>query len=141
MRRQGDTTTTPRSGLVEIVLGILQDVKVLVHQEAQLLRDEVKLEVGKAGRAASSLGIGIGVAAIGGLFLLLMLVHGLHEWFELPLWMSYGLVGAALAGAGAILIVRARSLAGSVNTVPKRTLYAVKEDAQWIKEQVMSKKT
>lgn len=132
---------TPRSGLVDIVVGILQDVKALMRQEAQLLRDEVKLEITKAGRAASSMGLGVGVLAIGGLFLLFMLVHGLHEWAEVPLWAAYGLVGALLAGVGWVMLVRARSIAGSVNTMPRRTLYAIKEDAQWIKEQVMSKKT
>lgn len=132
---------TAKTGLVNIVTGILQDFRVLMRQEAQLLRDEVKLEVGKAGRAASGLGIGIGLLAIGGLFLLLMLVHGLHEWTGLALWASYGLVGAILAGIGGALSVRARALAGTVQAMPRRTLYAIKEDAQWIKEQVMSKKT
>ncbi|ALA59206.1 phage holin family protein [Nitrospira moscoviensis] len=132
---------TPKSGLVHIVTGILQDLRTLMRQEAQLLRDEVKLEVSKAGRAASGFGIGAGLLAIGGLFLLLMLVHGLHEWTGLPLWASYGLAGLILAGIGGVLLVRARSLAGSVHAMPRRTLYAIKEDAQWIKEQVMSKKT
>jgi hypothetical protein len=136
-----DTTSTPKSGLVTIVTGILQDVRMLMRQEAQLLRDEVKLEMSKAGRAASGLGIGAGLLAVGGLFLLLMLVHGLHEWTGLPLWASYGLIGLVLAGAGGILLARARSLAGSVHAMPRRTLYAIKEDAQWIKEQVMSRKT
>ena len=130
-----------KTGLVNIVTGILQDFRVLMRQEAQLLRDEVKLEVSKAGRAASGLGIGMGLLAIGGLFLLLMLVQGLHEWTGLALWASYGLVGAILAGIGGALSARARALAGTVQAMPRRTLYAIKEDAQWIKEQVMSKKT
>jgi hypothetical protein len=135
------TTPPPKTGLFEIVTGIFDDLRVLMRQEAQLLRDEVKLEVTKAGRAASGLGIGIGLLAIGGLFLLLMLVHGLQEWLAWPLWASYGLVGLLLAGAGVVLLMKARSLAGTVQTMPRRTLYAIKEDAQWIKEQVMSKRT
>jgi hypothetical protein len=133
--------TPPRTGFVDLVTGILQDVKILMRQEAQLFRDEVKLEVTKAGRAASGLGIGIGMLVLGGILLLFMAVYGLHEWFSLPLWASYGLVGALLAGIGVVLLIRAKSLAGSVQAMPKRTLYAIKEDAQWIKEQVMSKRT
>ena len=137
----GYTTPPPKSGLLDIVSGILDDFRILMRQEAQLLRDEVKLEVNKAGRAASGLGIGIGLLALGGIFLLTMLVHGLHEWFELPLWLSYGIVGGILAGVGVALLIRARSLAATVQAMPRRTLYAIKEDAQWIKEQVMSKRT
>jgi hypothetical protein len=136
-----ESPSTPKTGLGHIVTGILQDLRTLMRQEAQLLRDEVKLEVSKAGRAASGFGIGAGLLAVGGLFLLLMLVHGLHEWTGLPLWASYGLIGLILAGIGGVLLVRARSLAGTVHAMPRRTLYAIKEDAQWIKEQVMSKKT
>lgn len=136
-----DAPSGGRSGLVSLVTGILQDVRLLMRQEAQLLRDEVKLEVSKAGRAASGFGIGAALLALGGLFLLLMLVHGLHEWTGLPLWASYGLVGVVLAGIGGFFLARARSLAGSVQPMPRRTLYAIKEDAQWIKEQVMSKRT
>ncbi len=92
--------TPPRTGfgLMHLLTGILDDAKVLMRQEAQLLQDEVKLELSKAGRAASGFGIGAVLAALGGLFLLLMLVHGLHEWTGLSLWACYGLVGGILAG-------------------------------------------
>jgi len=134
-------TSPPRSGMMDLVFGIVQDVKVLMRQEAQLLRDEVKLEVNKGIQAASGLGLAIGFLAIGGLFLLFMLVYGLHEGVDLPLWASYGIVGGLLAGAGGVLLMRARSLVENVHATPRRTLFAIKEDAQWIKEQVMSKKT
>jgi len=124
-----------------LIVGIVQDVRSLLRQEAQLLRDEVRLEVTKAGQAASGMGIGIGLAVIGGLFLLLMLVYGLFEWTDLPLWACYGSVGILLAGLGGVLIARARSLAGSIHAMPRRTLYSIKEDAQWIKERIVSKKT
>jgi len=141
MPNHNTQTSTPRSGMMDLVFGIVQDVKVLMRQEAQLLRDEVKLEVNKALQAASGFGLAIGLLAIGGLFLLLMLVYGLHEGANLPLWASYGIVGLLLAGIGGGLLMRARSLAGNVHATPRRTLFAIKEDAQWIKEQVMSKRT
>jgi hypothetical protein len=135
------TTRPRRPGLMDLVSGILQDFKTLMRQEVQLLRDEVKLELSKAARAASGFGIGVALAAVGGLFLLLMLVHGLHEWTALPLWVSYGLIGGFLVGIGIALIVRAQSLAGSVDAMPRRTLYAMKGNVQWIKEQLTLKKT
>jgi hypothetical protein len=126
---------------MNLVGGILDDARALLRQEAQLLKDEVKLELSKAGRAASGFGVGAVMAALGSLFLLLMLVHGLHEWFDWPLWACYGLVGAAIAGSGLALIVRARSLAGSVRTTPQRSLHTMKENVQWIKERMTLKRT
>jgi len=127
-------------GLMNLVTGILDDAKLLMRQEAQLLRDEVKLELSKAGRAASGFGIGAVLGAVGALFLLLMLVHGLHEWTGLPLWGSYGVVGGMLAGVGLTLILRARSLAGTVYTTPRRSLHTMKENVQWIKERMTLKR-
>jgi hypothetical protein len=125
---------------MNLVTGILDDAKLLMRQEAQLLRDEVKLELSKAGRAASGFGIGAVLSAVGALFLLLMLVHGLHEWTGLPLWGSYGVVGGMLAGVGLTLILRARSLAGTVHTTPRRSLHTMKENVQWIKERMTLKR-
>jgi hypothetical protein len=126
---------------MNLVSGILDDARLLLRQEAQLLRDEVKLELSKAGRAASGFGVGAVLASVGALFLLLMLVHGLHEWLLWPLWACYGLVGGIVTGVGIALIVRAQSLAGSVHTTPQRSLHAMKENVQWIKERTMLKRT
>ena len=126
---------------MNIVSGILNDARRLARQEVQLLRDEIELEVSKAVRAASGFGIGAVLAAVGALFLLLMLVHGLQEWTGLPLWACYGLVGGILAGAGVTLIVRAQSLAGTVHTTPRRSLHTMKENVQWIKERMTLKRT
>ncbi|HET7909805.1 MAG TPA: phage holin family protein [Nitrospira sp.] len=135
--------TTPQSGLgfAKLVAGILDDARALMRQEVQLLKDEVKLELSKAGRAASGFGIGAVLGGVGALFLLLMLVHGLNEWFAWPLWVCYGLVGAAIAASGLALILRARSLAGTVHPTPQRSLHTMKENVQWIKERMTLKRT
>jgi drug/metabolite transporter (DMT)-like permease len=127
-------------GFMSLFGGILDDARVLLRQEAQLLKDEIKLEVSKAGRAASGFGIGAVLSAIGALFLLLMLVHGLHEWLLWPLWLCYGLVGGTIVAIGIGLILKAQSLAGSVHATPRRSLHAMKENVQWIKERMMLKR-
>ena len=136
----GQTTQPRRSNITDLFNGIVQDLKSLMMQEAQLLRHEVKLEMSKAGRAASGLAIGAALAGVGALFLLLMLVHGLHEWTGLPLWASYGLIGLALAVLGITFMVNARALAGSVEAMPRRTIFSMKENLQWIKENMTLKK-
>ena len=136
-----ETSRQSGYGLMDLVGGILDDARALMRQEAQLFKDEIKLELSKAGRAASGFGVGAVLGGVGTLFLLLMLVHGLNDWFEWPLWVCYGLVGAAITGSGIALIVRARSLADSVHTTPLRSLHTMKENVQWIKERMMLKRT
>jgi len=134
--------TTPRHvGIVTLLGGILEDFNLLMRQEAQLLRDEFRLELSKTGRAASGFGIGVLLAAIAALFLLLMLVHGLAAWAGLSLWASYGVVGGLLAGLSVTCLVRAQTLAGRVRLVPHRSLFAIKENVQWIKERMTYKRT
>jgi len=133
--------TTPRHiGIVTLLGGILEDLQTLMRQEAQLLRDEFRLELSKTGRAASGFGIGILCAAIAALFLLLMLVHGLTVWAGLSLWASYGVVGGLLVGLSVVCLVRAQSMAGRVHLMPRRSLFAIKENVQWIKERVTYKR-
>jgi hypothetical protein len=45
-----------------------------------------------------------------------------------------------LAGVGLTLILRARSLAGTVHTSPRRSLHTMKENVQWIKERMTLKR-
>jgi len=136
-----EQTTPPRLRLMDLIGGILFDVKSLLRQEVQLLRDEIKLQISTGGRAVSKFFIGAALGIVGALFLLLMLVHGLHDWTVLPLWACYGLVGGLLSGIGIVLVVRAQSVVGSFQVTPRRTLYTMKENIQWIKEHMMLKRT
>ena len=136
-----ERTTPPRWRLSDLVSGIFLDLRSLLRQEAQLLRDEIKLQISTGGRAVSKFLIGALLGAVGGMFLLLMLVHGLHDWTDLPLWACYGLVGGILFGIGVALVLRAQAAAGSFQATPRRTLYSMKENIQWIKEHMMLKRT
>lgn len=132
--------TTPhsrRSSITALLEGLIGDMKALALQEIRLATQEVREEVGKARSAVSSLAIAIGLIAIGGPLLILMVVHLLAE-AGLPLWVSYGLVGLALAGAGVGLLLRAKHQAAEIHVVPIRTVQTMKENVSWIKEEVTS---
>ena len=126
---------------MDLIAGILFDIRSLARQEVQLLKDEVRLEIFTAGRAATKFLIGAALGILGTVFLLLMLVHGLHEWADLPFWVCYGLVGGVLAGIGLALVMRAQVAADRVRATPRRTLYSMKENIQWIKEHMTLKRT
>ena len=127
------------NGIFGLLCGLIGDARTLIRQELQLLRDEVFSEISKFRQAAVAMGVGIGFAALGGLFALIMLVHVLHEFVHLPLWACYGLIGVILLAVGAALLIKAKNALQSFNLIPRRTLHSVKEDAQWIKEQVSNK--
>jgi hypothetical protein len=126
-----------RSSITALLEGLLADMKALAVQEFRLATHEVQAELGKAGSVASSLAIGIGLAVLGGLLLVLMVVHMIAE-AGLPLWVSYGLVGIALGGSGLALLIKAKQKAADIHVVPLRTVQTMKENVSWIKEEVTS---
>ena len=95
-------TSEPRLG--GLIAGILNDVKELVTDGVALAKLEVRGEIERAKLAAVEAGVGIGILAVGGLFLLVMLVHLLAALTPIPLWGCYGIVGGALVISGAILL-------------------------------------
>jgi NhaP-type Na+/H+ or K+/H+ antiporter len=70
--------------LAQLLTGIINDAKALVRYELALATYEIREDLRKTKTAMLSLGIGIGVAALGGLLLILMLVHLLHALAGLP---------------------------------------------------------
>jgi hypothetical protein len=77
---------TSESTLTELLTGLMHDVKELLRQEVTLAKHEVRAELRKIIFAVGALGIGDGIAAIGGWLLILMLVHLLDALTPLPLW-------------------------------------------------------
>jgi Putative Actinobacterial Holin-X, holin superfamily III len=88
-----------------------------------------------------SLGIGIGIAAVGGLLLILMLVHLLHALAALPLWVCYGIVGGLCAAGGIMLLVVGKNKLASVHLAPQEAVGTMKENVLWIKTQVRANGT
>ncbi len=141
MTTQQEETYTARNGIIGLLGGLVADARTLVRQELQLLRDEFFSEIAKIRQAAVAIGAAIGCTVIGSLFALIMLVHALHEFAHLPLWACYGLVGVMLLAVGGALLLKAKRSLQNFNLTPRRTLHSIKEDAQWIKEQISLNKT
>jgi len=134
--------TPPEPGLTSLVGGIINDFGDLIRQEIRFARAEIKSDLVKTREAVTLLGIGIGIASVAGLLLVWMLVHLLH-WLTLPsgttldaatlpLWACFGIVGAALAVLGGIIIQTAVRKFHSFSMLPEQTAETVKENVQWI---------
>ncbi|HAP40262.1 MAG TPA: hypothetical protein DCQ94_10970 [Nitrospira sp.] len=127
--------------IAALLQGLLEDVRVLIGQTVRLARDEMKLERQKLTSLVMRIGIGLAMAFMTSVLSLFMLVHLLHGWSGLPLWASYGIVGLLCALLAGMLLASAASLGATLRLWPFRTLHSIKEDARWIKEQVLSTKT
>jgi hypothetical protein len=114
---------------VSLIGGIANDAKDLLLQEVALTKLEVQDELRKAKSKAIALGIGIGVSALGGLCLVLTLVHLLWSSTSIPLWGCYGIVGSLLIVVGGVLLVAATTKADELDAVPLRPVKRIKESA------------
>jgi membrane-bound ClpP family serine protease len=124
---------TSEPTLTQLLTGLMNDAKELLRQELALAKHEVRQELRQTLLVVVFLGIGIGIAAIGGLLLILMLVHLLHALTALPLWACYGIVGGLFAVVGVVLLIIGKRKTAGIHMVPRETVETMKENAQWIK--------
>ncbi len=124
-----------------LVNGLIVDLRSLLQQEIQLVQHEMQYERSKLISIAVRSGIGLLFGMLAGLCVLLMLVHGLHAATPLPLWACYGIVGLLSMVTAASVFFSVARLGGTLRLWPFRTFHSLKEDLQWIKEQVLSTRT
>lgn len=131
---------SPRSAtpsLAALLGGIMHDAKNLLVQEVTLAKLEGHDELRHLKTAALSLGIGVGVAAVGGLLLSVMLVHVLAAYTDVPLWGCYGIVGSGCGVLGWVLLASGKHTVEEIDVMPQ-TMETMKENAQWLREQTTS---
>jgi hypothetical protein len=134
MANANDLRTGPDSSLTALVTGIINDVQELLKQQLSLFREEVKDDVRKTKEAAISLGAGIGILVLSGIFLCLMLVYLLNWAFPaaLPVWLCYGIIGGLLLLSGGALLYAGRRKLASFNPLPDQSVGALRENVRWI---------
>jgi putative superfamily III holin-X len=120
--------------LAQLLTGIVNDAKELMRQELALAKHEIREDLRKTTTSMLSLGVGIGVAAIGGLLLILMLVHLLNALAGLPLWACYGIVGGLFLIMGGVLLLIAKNTIARIDVMPPQTVETMQENVQWIRE-------
>lgn len=139
VQREAQSASSGQS-IAQLLGGIVEDAQLLVRREVDLAKQEVTNEINKVKQGATSLGIGVGLAAVSGIMLTLMVVYLLHEVAGLSLWLSYLIVGVVLGGVGAFLLMQGINRMKQVDPVPHETIESVKEDVAWIREQNPSDK-
>lgn len=127
MKHGSQYTTEP--SLAALLGSSIHDIKDLLGQELTRIKREVQGELRSIKTAALTLGIGVGVAAVGGTLLSVMLVQVLAVYTELPLWGRYGIVGSGLVVLGGLLFAVGKHKAETLAEVPPSVGEASKETA------------
>lgn len=122
------------ASMTKLVSGIISDAQDLLKQQLAMFRTELKEDVRRTKQALVALICGIALAAVGGLLLCFMAVHGLEAAFELPLWACFAIVGGILALGGGIAAYSAVRQFNEFNPLPDESAQALKENVQWISQ-------
>jgi hypothetical protein len=137
-----EVQTPPQdTGIGSLIKGIVNDFRDLIKQQFQFARTELKSDLKKTGDASRLLAMGVGMAVLGTVVLVLMLVHLLH-WLTipagenpdpaaLPLWACYGIVGGLIMAIGVVMIFKGKEKFDSFNPLPDQTLQTMKENLEW----------
>jgi hypothetical protein len=128
-----DHQTFPEISVTALVAGIVRDAQELVHEQFDLLKHEIRMDIKKTEEAGLTIGAGICLALTGLLLLALMLVELLHAAVPaLPLWVCYAIFGLVLCAVGGCLVHMGRRKLDSVHPLSDDSAQALKESVQWI---------
>ncbi len=123
--------------------GLLRDLtretRTLVRQEIRLAQTEVSEKASEAGKDVAYVGLGGAVAYVGLIaivFACAFLLDGI-----MPLWLSSLIVGLVVVGIGYALIQRGLTALKKMNFNLERTTETLKEDTQWMKEEIKGEST
>ena len=118
----------------ELIADLANDTGTLIRQEITLAQTELTYK-------ATSIGKDVGFLAVGGVFgmaglgaLVAAAVVGLA--YIVPLWLSALIVGVVLSIVAGVIVMSALNKLKETNLKPQETINSLKEDAQWLKEQV-----
>lgn len=115
----------------------------LASETGTLVRQEVALAQVELTKKATSVGKNVGYLAVGGavgyaamLALMAAVVIGLS--YFIPAWAAALIVGVVVGIAAYVMISSALDALKRADLTPRETVETLKEDAQWLKNQVSS---
>ena len=126
--RQLPTTPLEERSLGELIATLTRDLSLLVHQEIELAKADLKVTATKAAAGGGALAIALGAVLLAAPVLSIAAAFGIHAlglslgWSFLVVGGAYLLGGLALAGVAALTLRRAKP--------PKRAMASVKADLQ-----------
>lgn len=121
--------------LGELFAELARETGTLVRQELRLAGTEVSQRVTGVGKDVGLLTVGAVVIHAGFLAVVAAIILGLGD-LGLSWWLAALIVGLVLAVIGYALVGRARSTIQRADILPRHTMDSVREDQEWMKEQI-----
>jgi hypothetical protein len=115
--------------LSELFRELMNETKILIQQEIQLLKLEMSQKASQAGKDIAFIAIG-GMLAYAGLLVLLSAAV-LALALVLPGWASALIVGLMVVGIGYACIQKGMSDLKTMDPTPHKTINSLKETKQW----------
>ena len=115
--------------LSDLFRDLMNETKILIQQEIQLLKLEMSQKATQAGKNVALVAIGAALAYAGLLVLVAAATLGLA--LVIPGWASALIVGLVVVGIGYGLIQKGISDLKNINPAPQKTIDSVKETKQW----------
>ncbi len=115
--------------LSDLFRDLLNETKILIQQEMQLLKLEISQKAKQAGKDVGFIAVGGALAYAGLLVLLSAATFALA--LIIPAWASALIVGLAVVGIGYALIQKGISDLKTMDPAPQKTIDSLKETKQW----------
>jgi hypothetical protein len=127
IREELESTVTP------LLREIFDDARKLMHQEAELVRAEVREESLKMRNAVAFVALGIASSAVSILMLGFMLAYLIgSEWFKAPLWVGFGVVALVGAVVGVAFLYSGARRLRSIRESSEQAMRALRGGFGWL---------
>ena len=130
-----------QNSISALIIGVLNDMRLLVAQEVELAKDEFLEKLLSMKRGVLLLCLAVAILGMSGLLFMIMLVYLLHAVSELPLWTCYAVIGGSMALVGWMLLNSGTRRLREVSLMPNKTIETMKETTIWLGKQTESLKT
>lgn len=131
MRNEPCDTQT-ESGIGTLMSDILNDIQNLIGQQLTLFQRELQEDFVNTKNAVFPLVLGAICVLVASMTLTAALAYAISTFQEVPLWVSFGVVGLAWFVAGLCLILAGKKRFDAFNPLPDKTVQSVKENVQWL---------
>ena len=133
-QQMAQQTAKEETSLGDLFSELAGETSTLLRQEVELAKVELTQKATEVGKNVGFLVVGgaVGYAAL--LAVVAALIIGLS--YFIPAWIGALLVGAAVGAAAYFLISSALAALKKTDLAPRQTVETLKEDAQWLKNQV-----
>ena len=113
---------------------LVAELRTLVSKELDLAKAEMTEKAAASLKNVVTVTIGAAIGYAGLLLLLAGAVFGLANFISM--WLSAIIVGAVVAGAGSVAALSALAKLKRMKLEPERTVASLREDKEWVKDQI-----